>query len=123
MRGGEIRERLVLIGCKSAAVAAIAKFLRLWAGHRLELTLVEPVTDDGTPPVASPSAEGHAARIPFPYDRRGLTSRYGIRVVNAAVSGVDPVAGALMLSDGSRLPYDRLSAAPTAALNFQSTIA
>ena len=123
MRGGEIRERVVLIGCKSAAVAAMAKFLRLWAGHRLDLTLVEPLADGGPPLAASVSTEGNAARVPFPYDRRGLTSRYGIRVVNAAVSGVDPVAGTLMLSDGSRLPYDRLSAAPAAPLNFQSAIA
>jgi hypothetical protein len=120
--GGEIRERVVLIGCKSATVAAMAKFLRLWAGQRLELTLVEPMTD-GDSPSTPHLTEGHSARIPFPYDRRGLTSRYGIRVVNATVSGVDPVAGTLVLSNGSQLPYDRLSAAPNAALNFQSAIA
>lgn len=121
MKAGEARERLVLIGCRSAAVAAMARFLKLWAGQRLDVTLVEPSADI----VASrslPHRPDQDSGSHFPYDRRGLTSRYGIRVVDAAVSGIDPVAQTLTLADGSRLDYDRISAAPGRAPNFPAAV-
>ncbi|HZV54502.1 MAG TPA: hypothetical protein VFF82_06145 [Rhodocyclaceae bacterium] len=92
----------------------MARFLKLWAGNRLDVTLVEPNVRGNAPSPAGAEGKDDGFTEHFPYDRRSLASRYGIRIIGATVAGVDPSDHALMLGDGTRLPYDRLEVAPGA---------
>lgn len=111
----EDRQHLVVIGCRGLAGANMARFLKLWAGNRLDVTLVEPDSGGASSLVElEESSDGFSEH--YPYDRRTLASRYGIRIIGATVAGVDPSDRALMLGDGTRLAYDRLELAPGARL-------
>jgi NADPH-dependent 2,4-dienoyl-CoA reductase/sulfur reductase-like enzyme len=50
------------------------------------------------------------ASVTHPYD--GLRQRYGVRLVHATATELDPVAHQVTLNDGTRLTYDRLVLAP-----------
>jgi sulfide dehydrogenase [flavocytochrome c] flavoprotein chain len=115
--GGQTRENLVVIGCRGVAGANMARFLKLWAGDRLDVTLIEQDCPGEAPmPVDVPGTSDVFAEF-FPYDRRSLASRYGIRIIGTKVAGIDPFGHALMLGDGTRLVYDRLEVAPGARLS------
>jgi hypothetical protein len=109
-----IHENVVLIGSRNAAAAAMARFLKLWAGPRLEVTLVEP--DDSADVRFSAGRKASRAAEAFPYDRRRLASRYGVHVMAAKIAAIDPWGRTLTLKDGRRLAYDRLEVAPGAWL-------
>lgn len=108
----EIPERLVVVGSKGLAGARLARFLKLWGGEHLDVTLVEPRLAAGARSAVGGDGRGDGFAEFFPYDRRGLSSRYGIRVIGAGVSGIDATRRALTLADGSRLPFDRLELVP-----------
>jgi sulfide dehydrogenase [flavocytochrome c] flavoprotein chain len=110
------RKRFVVIGHRGLAGANMARFLKLWAGNRVDVTLVEPQS-------CGKRASGHEDRGCdgfaefFPYDPYRLERRYGIRVVGAGVTRIDMHGRTLTLTDGTRLVYDRLDLAPGARLH------
>jgi sulfide dehydrogenase [flavocytochrome c] flavoprotein chain len=109
------RKRFVVIGHRGLAGANMARFLKLWAGNRVEVTLVEPQS-------CGKRASGHEDRGCdgfaefFPYAPYLLERRYGIRVIGAGVTRIDMHGRTLTLTDGTRLVYDRLDLAPGARL-------
>lgn len=118
------RVRAVVLGNRSVAGANMARFLKLWAGNRLDVTLVEAGASrkrSSAPAAVEGSKDGFAEY--FPYDPHRLESRYGVHVVDAGVSGIDPYSRALMLADGTRLSYDRLEVAAGAQVNNPQRIA
>ncbi|MBU1238011.1 MAG: hypothetical protein KJ634_13950 [Gammaproteobacteria bacterium] len=114
------RIRTVVIGSHGVVGANMARFLKLWAGKRLDVTLVEPDCDAhwSDSPAAEGSSDGFSEY--FPYDPHCLQDRYGIRVIGASVASIDPYGRALVLADGSRLEYDRLEIASGARLIDQA---
>jgi NADPH-dependent 2,4-dienoyl-CoA reductase/sulfur reductase-like enzyme len=111
------RKRFVVIGQHGLAGANMARFLKLWAGKRVDVTLVEPQSCG-----KGAFAHGHEdhgcdgfAEF-FPYDPYLLERRYGIRVIGAGVTRIDMHGRTLTLTDGTRLVYDRLELAPGARL-------
>jgi NADPH-dependent 2,4-dienoyl-CoA reductase/sulfur reductase-like enzyme len=118
------RMRTVVLGNRSVAGANMARFLKLWAGNRLDVTLVEAGSGrkrSSAPAAVEGSNDGFAEY--FPYDPHQLESRYGIHVVDAGVAGIDPYSRALTLADGTRLSYDRLEVAPGAQLDNPQRVA
>lgn len=102
--------RLVIVGCRGVAGANMARFLKLWAGDRLDVTLVEPESMDRHAAVATAGKRNGGGGFAeyFPYDRRELSGRYGVRIVGAPIRRVDPVRHLVLVADGSTLPYDRI---------------
>jgi NADH dehydrogenase FAD-containing subunit len=113
---GEMPERLVIVGSKGLAGARFARFLKLWGGEHLDVTLVEPRLTKGAMSAVGGDGKGDGFSEFFPYDRRSLSARYGVRVVGAKVSGIDTAHRALTLGDGTRLVFDRLEFAPGSEL-------
>jgi sulfide dehydrogenase [flavocytochrome c] flavoprotein chain len=109
---GEIPQQLVVVGSRGVAGAKMARFLKLWAGEHVQVTLVEPGFAAGAMSAVGGDGHGDGFTEYFPYDRRGLSSRYGIHVVGAKVSCIDATRRALTLADGTRLAFDRLELAP-----------
>ncbi|HTY03379.1 MAG TPA: hypothetical protein VMC81_06590 [Rhodocyclaceae bacterium] len=117
------RFRAVVLGNHTVTGANMARFLKIWAGKRLDVTLVEPDCTGQWSSASSavPGSNGFAEF--FPYDPHSLDSRYGIRVVGACVSAIDPYSRALTMDDGTRITYDRLEVAPGARLDGASRMA
>lgn len=107
------RPKVVVIGGGFAGVAAARELQRLGVA----VTLIEP----NATYIACPfSNEVIAGLRPLSAQQFGYAAvrRQGVVVKHASVSGIDPMARRLTLSDGSKLDYDRAVLTPGVDLNF-----
>jgi NADPH-dependent 2,4-dienoyl-CoA reductase/sulfur reductase-like enzyme len=97
--------------------ATCAKYVRR-ADSTIEVTLVEPRRQFITCPFSNAVIVGlrDMASVTFGYDV--LRQRYGVRVVHASVTAIDPTARRVRLDDGGELGYDRLVLSPGIELRW-----
>jgi sulfide dehydrogenase [flavocytochrome c] flavoprotein chain len=102
--------RVVVVGGGFGG-ATCAKYLRR-ADPNLEVTLVEPHRQFVTCPFSNAVLVGlrDLASVTHTYD--GLRQRYGVRLMHATVTALDPAGHQVTLDDGSTLMYDRLVLSP-----------
>ena len=102
--------RVVVVGGGFGG-ATCAKYLRRADPH-LDVTLIEPHHQFVACPFSNAVLVGlrDLASVTHTYD--GLRQRYGVRLMHATATALDPVAHQVTLSDGARLAYDRLVLAP-----------
>jgi NADPH-dependent 2,4-dienoyl-CoA reductase/sulfur reductase-like enzyme len=103
--------RVVVVGGGMAGATA-AKYLRLWGGSGVQVTLVEPNARYTSNIMSNLVLNGsrNIATLGYTYD--SLAAKYGVTVKAARVTAIDSAARSLSLSDGSSLAYDRLILAP-----------
>lgn len=106
-----LQARIVVIGGGMAG-ATCAKYLRLWGGSGVEVTLIEPRAAYTSNIMSNLVLNGGTtvAALDYGYDR--LATRYGVTVRQGRVTSLDTVARVVRLEDGTELPYDRVVAAP-----------
>jgi sulfide dehydrogenase [flavocytochrome c] flavoprotein subunit len=99
--------------------ATCAKYIRR-ADATIEVTLVEPRRQFVTCPFSNAVLAGwrDLASITYTYDT--LQQRYGVRLVHATATAIDPITRRLTLHHGGTLPYDRLVLAPGIELRWGS---
>ena len=102
--------RVVVVGGGFGG-ATCAKYIRR-ADAAIEVTLVEPRRQFISCPFSNAVIAGlrDMASVTHGYD--GLRQRYGVRVVHASVTAIDPTAHRVTLDDGGVLAYDRLVLSP-----------
>jgi NADPH-dependent 2,4-dienoyl-CoA reductase/sulfur reductase-like enzyme len=103
--------RVVVVGGGMAGTTA-AKFLRLWGGTGVDVTLVEPNLAYYSSIFSNMILTGERTLSQLTYNYSTLMSKYGVKVKNNSVTGIDPVGKTVTLNNGTRLPYDRLILAP-----------
>lgn len=103
--------RVVVIGGGMAG-ATVAKYLRLWGGSKVSVTLVERDARYTSNIMSNLVLSGaySLSNLYFTYDK--LKSNYGVQVTNGEVKAIDPVGKKVTLASGTVLPYDRLVIAP-----------
>ena len=106
-----ISGRVVVIGGGMAG-ATVAKYLRLWGGTGVSVTLVERDSAYTSNILSNLVLNGQRTITSLQYGYSNLATRYGIRMVKGDVTAIDPVGHSVTLADGSKLPYDRLVIAP-----------
>jgi sulfide dehydrogenase [flavocytochrome c] flavoprotein chain len=108
-----IRDQVVVIGTGTTG-ATIAKFLSLWNGDGVEITLIDREIVDSAN-IAHVTAAGitHPGGKP-PDEYSAFADRYGIRIIGGRVVSIDPIHHLVTLADGRQLSYDRLEVAPGA---------
>src|SRR5215510_10609826 len=101
----------VVVVCGGFGGATCAKYLRR-ADPSLDVTLVEPHRQFVTCPFSNAVLVGlrDLSSVTYTYD--GLRQRYGIHLVHATATALDPAARRVTLDDGSTLTYDRLVLSP-----------
>lgn len=109
--GGMATGKVVVVGGGMGGATA-AKFLRLWGGSGLEVTLVEPNAMYYSNIFSNMVLTGERTLNDLAFNYTTLASRYGVRVVSASVSEIDPIGKRVRLSNGASLAYDRLVLAP-----------
>ncbi|MBT9462393.1 FAD/NAD(P)-binding oxidoreductase [Hydrogenophaga sp.] len=100
--------------------ATAAKYVRLFSGNSIDVTLIEPNAAFVSCPMSNLVVGGHStmAEITTPYDN--LSKRHGIKVVRDMVDSIDPVKRTVKLASGGELPYDRLILSP--GIDFMPTL-
>ena len=109
MRGSP--PRVVVVGGGYGGATA-AKYVRMWSGYGIDVTLVEPGAHFISCPLSNLVIGGSKAMadITTPYD--GLAGKHGVRLVQDRVVRIDPDRRMVVLSKGAELPYDRLIVSP-----------
>lgn len=108
--------RVVVVGGGFAGATA-AKYLRLWAPD-LQVTLVERNAQMVSCPLSNRVLAGTAGLADLTRDYTALRSRHGVEVVQAEVTGIDPVARSVKLAGGRAIGYDRVIVAPGVDMDY-----
>ena len=107
-----ITNRKVVIIGGGMAGAAVAKYLRLWGGSGLPVTIVEKRASYTSNIMSNLVLNGSRTLASLDYTYAQLMSRYGVAVIRGEVVGIDNAARKVTLASGATLPYDRLVIAP-----------
>lgn len=106
-----VKGRVVVIGGGMGG-ATVAKYLRMWGGTGVDVTLIERESAYTSNIMSNLVLNGQRTVQSLVYGYGTLANRYGIKMVQGNVLSIDPVAKAVTLTGGTRLPYDKLVVAP-----------
>jgi sulfide dehydrogenase [flavocytochrome c] flavoprotein chain len=109
--------RAVIVGGGMAG-ASIAKYLRLWGGPGVSVTLVEEKASYKSNIMSNMVLTGERTLASLNYTYSALASTYGVRMVKARVVGIDPGKRQITCADNTVLAYDRLILAPGIAFDY-----
>lgn len=104
-------KRVVVIGAGMAGMTA-AKYLRLWGGRGVQVTLVEPDALYTSNIMSNLVLNGSRNVASLQFKRDALARKYGVILKVGSVAAIDPAARRVTLADKSALAYDRLVIAP-----------
>jgi sulfide dehydrogenase [flavocytochrome c] flavoprotein chain len=108
---GDANGKVVVVGGGMAGTT-VAKYLRLWGGTGLQVTLVEPNATYYSNIFSNMILTGERTLSQLSFNYSTLKSKYGVSVVGASVTTIDPVGKKVSLSNGPSLSYDKLVLAP-----------
>jgi sulfide dehydrogenase [flavocytochrome c] flavoprotein chain len=106
-----ITGHVVVIGGGMAGASA-AKYLRLWGGAQLNVTLIDTDASYTSNIMSNLVLTQQRTMASLDYKRDVLASSYGVTLVQDRVTRVDTVNKQVILATGAPLAYDRLIAAP-----------
>ena len=109
--GTGIKGRVVVIGGGMAG-ATVAKYLRIWGGTGVDVTLIERESSYASNIMSNLVLNGSRNMSSLQYSYAALASRYGVKMVKGDVLAIDPVGRSVTLAGGTRYAYDRLVVAP-----------
>jgi NADPH-dependent 2,4-dienoyl-CoA reductase/sulfur reductase-like enzyme len=104
-------KRVVVCGGGMAGMT-VAKYLRLWGGGGVQVTLVEPDAVYTSSIMSNLVLNGSRTVGSLQFSRDALSTRYGVIRKTGSVVQINPGARSVTLSDKSVLGYDRLVLAP-----------
>ncbi len=102
---------VVVVGGGMAG-AAVAKYLRLWGGTGVSVTLVEASPSYTSNIMSNTVLTGQRTLASLNYAYDTLVSHYGVTRVNDTVSGINRDAKYVSRAGGPDIAYDRLVLAP-----------
>lgn len=91
--------------------ATAARYLKLWGGADVDVTLVERNEGFISCPMSNLVIAGARDPVSIAHGYGGLEAR-GVKRMRGEVVGIDPAAKTVRLADGARLAWDRLILAP-----------
>jgi NADPH-dependent 2,4-dienoyl-CoA reductase/sulfur reductase-like enzyme len=111
MSGGTSAGKVVVVGGGYGGATA-AKYIRMWSGGRIDVTLVESNTAFVSCPLSNLVLGGskRLADITVPYDALGRN--HGVKIVRDTATAIDADRRVVRLASGTELPYDRLVLSP-----------
>ena len=103
--------RVVVIGGGMAG-ATVAKYLRIWGGSGVQVTLVERESVYVSNIMSNLVLNDVLSMTSLNFNWNRLVTNYGVNRVVGEVLSIDPVGKKVTLAGGTELPYDRLVVAP-----------
>lgn len=108
---GGSRPQVVVIGGGYGGATA-AKYVRLFSGQRVDVTLIEPQAQFISCPLSNLVLGGSVTMQQISAPLSTLTERHGVRLVQDTVRAIDAAKKTVTLSNGTTLPYDKLVVSP-----------
>jgi len=102
--------KVVVIGAGFGGATA-AKYLRMWSGGAIDVTLVDPNEVFISCPISNLVIGGSRTIADVTVSYAGL-DKYGVKRVRDTVSAIDADKRQVRLASGGMLPYDRLIVSP-----------
>ena len=102
---------VVVVGGGFAGATA-AKYLKMWGGLGVEVTLIEPNTTYVSPILSNLVLNGQKNTDDLSFNYVNHSTQYAVNVVHDAVSSIDSANQTIALQGGSSIAYDRLILAP-----------
>jgi len=117
MPGGASAGKVVVVGGGYGGATA-AKYIRMWSGGRVDVTLVEPNESFVSCPLSNLVVGGSKtiADVTVPYS--GLVKNHGVNLVRDVATAIDTEKRVVRVASGASLPYDRLVLSP--GIDFMS---
>ena len=106
-----IKGKVVVIGGGMGG-ATVAKYLRMWGGTGMDVTLVEREAVYTSNIMSNLVLNGQRTIQSLQYGYGNLANNYGVKMVQGNVLAIDPVGRKVTLASGATLTYDRLVLAP-----------
>jgi len=103
--------RVVVVGGGMAGLAA-AKYLKVWGGSGVQVTLIERNPSYTSNILSNLVLTGQRTVSSLVYSYATVRQNYGVDIRQGTVVGIDPVNKRVTLADKSTLQYDRLIVAP-----------
>src|SRR5512137_95313 len=103
--------RVVVIGGGMAGLAA-AKYLKVWGGSGVQVTLIERNPSYTSNILSNLVLTGQRTLSSLVYSYATVKQNYGVDIRQGTVVGIDPISKTVALADSSTLAYDRLIVAP-----------
>ncbi len=91
--------------------AAVAKYLRLWGGTGVNVTLIEMSPSYTSNIMSNTVLSGQRELSSLEYTYATLTGHYGVKRINSKVTSIDSASNHVHY-DGGSMGYDRLVLAP-----------
>jgi sulfide dehydrogenase [flavocytochrome c] flavoprotein chain len=111
MGGGGSAGRVVVIGGGYAGATA-AKYIRMWSGGRVDVTLVEPRERFVSCPMSNLVIGGSKNLDYLSQSYDGLARHHGVKLVRDTATRIDADKRKVTTASGQTLAYDRLIVAP-----------
>ena len=108
---GPVGKRVVVVGGGMAGMTA-AKYLRLWGGTGVQVTLVEPDASYTSSIMSNLVLNGSRSIASLQFKRDALATKYGVQFESGSVAVVNAASQTVSLAGGRALSYDRLVLAP-----------
>lgn len=102
------------------AGATCAKYLKLWGGTSINVTIIEPNENYVSPILSNLVINGQKNLTDITFNYLSHASNYKINMVHKSVASIDKVNKTIVLDDGSRFSYDYLVLAPGIDFIFPS---
>lgn len=106
-----IRGKVVVIGGGMAG-ATVAKYLRIWGGTGVDVTLIERESSYSSNIMSNLVLNGSRTMASLQYGYGNLASRYGVKIVKGDVVAIDKATRKVTLATGASYACDRLVIAP-----------
>jgi sulfide dehydrogenase [flavocytochrome c] flavoprotein chain len=106
-----IRGKVVVIGGGMAG-ATVAKYLRIWGGTGVDVTLIERDAAYASNIMSNLVLNGSRTMSSLQYGYGNLASRYGIKIVRGDVVSIEKATRRVRLASGATYDCDRLVIAP-----------
>ena len=119
--GTGVSGRVVVVGGGMSGAAA-AKYLRLWGGSGVSVTLVERTPSYTSNIMSNLVLTGQRSIGSLQFTYGNLASRYGVNRVQGEVVAIDRVNRKVTLASGAALPYDRLVLAPGVVFTYEPAL-
>lgn len=92
--------------------ATCAKYLKLWGGTSVDVTIIEPNATYVSPILSNLVLNGQKTTTNLSFTYNSHQSKYGINMIHSSVTGVNKDAQNITLANGQTIQYERLVLAP-----------
>ena len=102
---------IVIVGGGFAG-ATCAKYLKMWAGASVDVTIIEENPTYVSPILSNLVLNHQKTTTDLSFTYRNLSSKYGINMLHSVVNAVNKANQTVVLSNGTSVKYDKLVLAP-----------